>query len=107
MPTKDVPIKLKDGKERVLRFDWGALCRFEREFGYSVIDVGKKLGGGEISFVDATNVIWAGLLHEEKPMSLDEVQGLLNVDDFFDYLKAIGEAITEAIPAEKKSAKNA
>ena len=107
MPTKSVPIKLKDGKERVLRFDWGALCRFEREFGHSIIDVGKKLGVGEISFVDATNVIWTGLLHEEKPMSLAEVQELLSVDDFFDYLKAIGEAITEAIPSEKVSAKKA
>jgi len=107
MPTKDVPIKLTDGKERMLRFDWGALCRFEREFGYSVIDVGKRLGAGSISFVDATNVIWAGLLHEDKPMSLPEVQELLDVNDFFDYLKAIGEAITEAIPEEKKSAKKA
>lgn len=107
MSTKDVPIKLTDGKERVLRFDWGALCRFEREFGYSVIDVGAKLGGGKVSFLDATNVIYAGLLHEEKPMSLAEVQELLVVDDFFDYLKAMGEAIAEAIPEEKKSAKKA
>ena len=99
MPTKSVPIKLTDGKERVLRF--------EREFGYSVIDVGKKLGESKISFIDATNVIWAGLLHEEKPMSLAEVQELLVVDDFFDYLKAIGEAITEAIPTEKGSTKKA
>ena len=106
MPTKSVPIKLKDGKERVLRFDWSALCRFEREFGYSVIDVGAKLGTGKVSFVDATNVIWAGLLHEEKPMTLREVEKLLDLDDFFDYLKAIGEAISEAIPEEKETTKN-
>ncbi len=107
MPTKSVPIKLKDGKERVLRFDWSALCRFEREFGYSVIDVGKRLGSGSINFVDATNVIWAGLLHEQKPMSLHAVEKLLDLDDFFEYLKAIGEAVSEAIPEEKETAKNA
>lgn len=106
MPTKSVPIKLKDGKERVLRFDWGALCRFEREFGYSIIDVATKIGTGKISFLDATNVIWAGLLHEEKPMTLRQVEKLLVLDDFFDYLKAIGEAVSEAIPEEKESAKN-
>ena len=107
MPTKSTPIKLSDGKERELRFDWGALCRFEREFGFSVIEVGKRLGLGNINFVDATNVIWAGLLHEEKPMSLGAVEKLLDLDDFFLYLKAIGEAITEAIPEEKESEKKA
>jgi len=106
MSTKEVPIKLKDGKERTLRFDWGALCRFEREFGYSVIDVGKRLGVGTVNFVDATNVIWVGLLHEVNPMSLRDVEKLLNLDDFFDYLKALGEAISEAIPTEEKSGKN-
>lgn len=106
MPTKSVPIKLADGKERVLRFDWSALCRFEREFGYSVIDVATKIGTGKISFLDATNVIWAGLLHEEKPMSLATVEKLLTLDDFFSYLKAIGEAIGEAIPDEKEAVKN-
>ena len=107
MPTKSVPIKLKDGTERVLRLDWEALCRFEEEFGYSVIEIGKRLGLGTINLLDATRAIWAGLLHEEKPMSLQEVRKLCILDDFFDYLKAIGEAITEAIPSEKKSVKNA
>ena len=105
MPTKSVPIKLTDGKERVLRFDWDALCRFEEEFRYSVIDVGKRLGIGEVSFLDATRIIWVGLLHEDKPMSFIEVRKLLNLDDFFEYLKAIGEAISEAIPTEKETAK--
>jgi len=107
MPTKSVPIKLTDGKERVLRLDWEALCRFEEEFGYSIIEIGKRLGSGTINFLDATRAIWTGLLHEEKPMSLPEVRNLLSVDDFFGYLKAIGEAITEAIPSEKGSAKKA
>ena len=107
MPTKSIPIKLSDGKERALRFDWSALCRFEREFGFSVIEVGKRLGSGSINFVDATNVIWTGLLHEENPMSLKEVEKLLDLDDFFHYLKTIGEAITGAIPEEKEAGKNA
>lgn len=105
MPTKPVPIKLTDGKERVLRYDWEALCRFEEAFGYSIIEVGKRLGVGEINFLDATRAIWAGLLHEEKQMSLREVRKLLSLDDFFTYLKALGPAISEAIPEEKESAK--
>ena len=106
MATKSVPIKLTDGKERVLRFDWDALCRFEEEFGYSVIEVGKRLGVGNISFLDVTRAIWAGLLHEEKPMSIREVRKLLSLDDFFHYLKAISPAISEAIPEEKGTGKN-
>ena len=107
MPTKSIPIKLSDGKERVLRFDWGALCRFEEEFGYSIIEVGKRISSGVINFLDVTRAIWIGLLHEEKPMSLIEVKKLLSLDDFFLYLKAIGEAITQAIPEEKESGKKA
>ena len=106
MPTKSVPIKLTDGKERVLRFDWDALCRFEEEFGYSVIEVGKRLGMGTINFLDVTRAIWVGLLHEEKPMSLLEVRKLLSVDDFFHYLKAVSPAISEAIPEDKGAGKN-
>ena len=106
MSTKSVPIKLTDGKERVLRFTWDALCRFEEEFGYSVIEVGSRLGSGNISFLDVTRAIWAGLLHEEKPLSLLEVKKLLTLDDFFDYLKAVSPAISEAIPEEKEKGKN-
>ena len=106
MSTKSVPIKLTDGKERELRFDWKTLCRFEREFGFSVIEVGKRLGMGTINLVDATNIIWAGLLHEEKQMSLREVEELLTIDDLLIYLKVIGEAITQAIPSEEKPGKN-
>jgi hypothetical protein len=106
MPTKPVPIKLTDGKERALRFDWEACCRFEDEFGYSVLEVGKRLGVGTINFLDVTRAIWAGLLHEEKPMSLLEVRKLLSLDDFFHYLKAISPAISEAIPEENATGKN-
>jgi len=106
MTTKSVPIKLTDGKERVLRFEWEALCRFEEEFGYSIIEVGKRLGVGNISFLDVTRAIWAGLLHEETPMSIREVKKLLSLDDFFHYLKAISLAISEAIPEEKEVGKN-
>jgi len=107
MPTKPVPIKLTDGKERTLRFDWETVCRFEDEFGYSVIEVGKRLGVGNISFLDVTRAIWAGLLHEDNPMALREVRKLLSLDDFFHYLKAISPAISEAIPEEKGTGKNA
>lgn len=105
MPTKSTPIKLTDGKERTLRYDWDSMCRFEEEFGYSIIEVGKRLGSGTINFLDVTRAIWVGLLHEEKPMSLREVKQILSLDDFFDYLKSVGPAISEAIPTEKESGK--
>ncbi len=105
MPTKDVPIKLTDGEERVLRFDWGALCRFEEEFGYSVLSIATKIGTGEISFLDITRAIWVGLLHEEKPLSLNKIKKLLTNDDFFEYMEAVAKVISESIPEEKDSAK--
>ena len=106
MPTKPVPIKLADGKDRVLRFDWEALCKFEEEFGYSVIDVVKKVSAGSISFLDITRAIWAGLLHEERHLPLIQIKKLLTHTDFFKYLEAVSAAITEAIPEEKGAEKN-
>lgn len=98
MTTKSIPITLKDGKERELRFDWASLCRFEREFGYSIVEVGRRFGSGKISFVDATNVLWAALLHEEKPLTLIEVEELCDEKEFFNYLKIIAKVIEESIP---------
>ena len=105
MPTKSVPIKLTDGKERVLRFDWEALCRFEEEFGYSVLNIATKIGTGAISFLDITRAIWVGLLHEEKPLSFNKIKKLLDNDDFFEYMEAVAKVISEAIPEERGSAK--
>ncbi len=108
MTTKRIPITLKDGKERELLFDWASLCRFEREFGCSVIEVGRKFGVGKVNFLDVTNVIWTALLHEEKPLSLTEVERLCDEKDFFKYLKVIAEVIEEAIPSsDAEKSKNA
>ncbi len=98
MPTKAIPITLKDGKERELLFDWASLCRFEREFGYSVVEIGRDFGGGNVSFVKVTNVIWAAQLHEEEPLTLVQVESLCDEKDFFSYCKIIAKVIAEAIP---------
>ncbi len=99
MPTKKIPITLKDGKERELRLDWSSLCRFEREFGFSVVEIGRKFGVGKVSFVDVTNVLWAALLHEENPLTLTEVESFCEEKEFFNYLKVIAQVIEEAIPS--------
>ena len=107
MTTKIIPITLKDGKERELRLDWSSLCRFEREFGISVIEVGRKFGVGKVNFLDVTNIIWVALLHEEKPLTLPEVEKLCDENEFFVYLKVIAQVIEEAIPEpDKKKLKN-
>ncbi len=107
MTTKNIPITLKDGKERELRLDWSSLCRFEREFGFSVVELGRRFATGNVNFVDVTNVLWVALLHEEKPLTLTEVEKLCDEKEFFAYLKVIAEVIEEAIPEpDKKKLKN-
>ena len=108
MTTKRIPITLKDGKERELCLDWASLCRFEREFGCSVIEIGRQFGAGKVKFIDVTNVIWVALLHEENPLTLPEVEKLCEQKDFFKYLKVIAEVIEEAIPSpDAEKLKNA
>ena len=104
MPTKSVPIILKDGKTRHLRFEWENICRLEREHKISIFDLGRDMLLGSISPVKITGVIWAGLLPEEPTLTIQQVERLISFHDFMDkkILDAINEAIGASFPEEEK-----
>ncbi len=107
MVAKSFPITLKDGKIRQLRYDWEALNEFERRFGYSIMDVGQEIILGKVSFLKLTQILWAGLVREDKELTIDKLEkNLLETKKLNDYVNTITEAFVEAFPDVKETPKN-
>ena len=89
---KGVSIKLD--KERTLRFTTKAIAAFERKIGkpFSKIDDFDDL------FLDEKlSLIWAGLLHEDNNLTVDEVFDLIDEhSDMLSVLQAVGSAMEMA-----------
>jgi hypothetical protein len=79
-----------DGKERVLRYDLNALCLFEE---YMKCSLGEALATQSIRATRA--VIWAGMLHED-PMVKIEDAGKME----FGALQEIYQKVVEALSAD-------
>ena len=103
MPSKSVPITLKDGKTRQLRYEWSSLCRLKREHAISAFDVGREQLLGHVDPVKITGLIWAGLIHEEKDLTMDEVENLVDITDVMGLMETVGEALLEALHGEEKA----
>jgi len=104
MPSKSVPIVLKDGKTRQLRYEWESLCRLKREHGFSAFDVGKEQLFGSVDPVKITALLWAGLIYENPKLTIDEVESLVDVTKIIDHMEIIGDALMEAIYGKEKAA---
>jgi len=99
--TKSIPITLD--KKRNLRYDWAALETIEETLGISLADIGNKLAGSvQLSFIKT--LVWAGLLHEDGELTLEDVRGFLDLSRIAEYATAVGEAFTAAFPAPSKDA---
>lgn len=89
-----VPIKLE--KERTLRFNLRALARFEDLRGYEIgsalaAEMSGNLGGAaRFGVRGQIALVWAGLLHEEPTLLVEEVESL--IDEFGE-----GETSTERL----------
>ena len=103
MPSKSIPITLKDGKTRQLRYEWPSLCRLKREHGISAFDVGREQLLGNVDPVKITGLIWAGLIHENKDLTMDEVENLVDIINVMGLMETVGEALLEALHGEEKA----
>jgi hypothetical protein len=90
-----VPIKLD--KTRNLRYSLKALSRIEDELGCSIAGIDFS----NVSIKQIVTFIWAGLIHEEKSLSVDDVMDLLDDDDVS--LDDLMIKVTEAMDAAMKS----
>ena len=103
MPSKSIPIVLKDGKTRQLRYEWSSLCRLKREHGISAFDVGREQMLGSVDPVKITGLIWAGLIHAEPELTMAEVEELIDITKSLDLMGIVGDALLEALHGEEKA----
>ena len=96
MSLKDgVTIKIA-GKERLIRLGTNACVRFEEVAKKSLFDV----LAGDVKVTDIRALLWAGLLHEDKSLSLDDVGDLIDntEDGVMGILDVLTKAAEEAMP---------
>jgi hypothetical protein len=91
--TKGVPVKL-GGKSRLLRYTNRAFVRLEEEMGLSLGQVGERVSGGSIKATAA--MVWAGLLHADPALELDDVVDMLPLGDLSPVAEAVGKALSAA-----------
>lgn len=93
-----VPIKLD--KTRNFKYGYRGLDLIETELGEVVNKIFEKASKGELTIRETFTVIWAGLVHEDKELTVEKVMDL--VDEFSD-LDEVTNAMAKAL--EKSRAK--
>ena len=88
-------------RPRNIRLGTNALVKVEESTGRSLTEIGSSFGIKEIRVV-----LWAGLIHEDKELTLDAVDDLID-DAGFDYVAdKVGEALNLAMGVKKEASKN-
>lgn len=98
-PTAGVRVEL-GGEVRTLRYTNAALVRLEDETGKTVMEMGERLTAGSLKAI--TCLVWAGMLHAEPSLTLDEAAERVDLQRLEEIATAAGEAIEAALgPASK------
>jgi hypothetical protein len=105
MPVRAIPIELNDGKRRELRFDFNALVRMETELKMQIGEIGALMAGaGSLGHIRA--IVWAGLSHAERGLSLEDVGNLIDLDKLGYIAGKIAEAFEAAFPVDREPKKD-
>jgi hypothetical protein len=91
MAVLSVPIKLD--KERNLKFGFAAMMALEKELeGKSFFEIVKEVQT-KPTITLMVHLVWAGLIHEEKSLTVERVTKILDNSDFEDLIGKINEAV--------------
>lgn len=93
-PTKGTRVKL-GGAVRTLRFTNRALVAIEDELGLTLIEAGAAVQRGSLKAISA--LAWAGRLHGEPALTLDEVLDQIDLRRLEEIGDAIGQALETAL----------
>lgn len=96
-PTDGVGITLD--KPRTLRYSGRSLRAIEKETGKNVL---KGEIGGNLNFTELVVLVWAGLLHEDPDLDLDDAADLVDPARIEEIADAMNEALKAAFPTEDK-----
>lgn len=102
MATKTNPaVKIMLDKPRTLKFDLNALAAFEDTTGKSFLR-GLSLSG--LTTKDLRALIWAGLLHEDPALTLEQVGAMVHAGNLPDIDRQIGIALGVSLPDTEEDA---
>ena len=100
MASKANPrIKVTLDKPRIIMFDLNALAAFEETTGRSVLN-GLSLEG--LAVKDLRALFWAGLLHEDPDLTLQQVGAIVHPGNLMYIFKQINIAMGLAMPDAKE-----
>ena len=87
MAIKKVPVQLD--KERNLAFPLMSLIRLKKEHGLDVKDFADEKVSQDIENI--LKVVWAGLIHEDKELTVEDVGYMVDVSELPELAKKLTE----------------
>jgi len=91
-------------KERHLKFDLNAFAEFEDIYG-DINTAFEAMQKGSVKAIRA--MLWAGLVHEDKTLTIEQVGSMIDMSNINEVVGAISKAISEALPqTEGEAEKN-
>ena len=87
-----------NGVEKELLFNLNAYANIEEHLGTSIPNAFKMVDSGSIKAIRA--FIWAGLLHNDKNLSIEEVGSITSIEGLID---AISEAVEVSMPEQEEN----
>lgn len=81
--------KIQLDKERTLAFPLMALIRLQKEHGIKLADLQDEEKAQDLEVILA--IIWAGLIHEDKELSIEDLGYMLDLSELPEITKALGE----------------
>jgi len=97
MPKQYASIKL-GGRVRHLRYDFNALVALEEVLGSPMSEVG-NLVSGSVRLKDLRAIIWAGLLHEDRDITEEDVGNWIDLNKLGDIADKVREAFELMMPS--------
>lgn len=95
--AKTVPITLD--KDRTLKFDLNAFCLAEEKSKTSLQEIVDR---DRMSMTELRAYLWAGLVHEDADLTLEQVGALVSLANMGEVGAKILEAISASMPEEEK-----
>ena len=94
-------ITLLDGVEHTLWYSLNAMADLEEEYG-TVEKAFEALSAGSMKAVRF--LLWAGLQHEDKPLTVQQVGNLIDLELMADLKEKMGDAFENSMPAPEDTA---
>lgn len=94
------PIVLADGKERSLRYDFNALIAIEERLGISLDTLQELMAGPGRKLSAIRDLLWAGLVHEDKALTVEAVGALVDTAELSALAETIGKALMASLTGD-------